>query len=442
MNKDELIIRAATFEDITFLSETIIEAEKAGTDKLPYYTIFGLTEEESKRCICEMLMEGIDNCELSVSSFLVAEINHRSIGALAAWIEEYEGIPSGVLKGNLLKANLPRDSIHRAMRMSNTLNELHFDPVKGAIQIGAGYVIKEYRGNDILGILINESIKRLIKISPDVSAVYDHVFEMNKPALRTDEKLGFVKVRTKESLKEEITAFLPYKKKLLMRKELGKNIDFIFRNATVNDVPFLVSTIIEAEKSGTGTLSYSSVFGLTEDEARKYIEAMLLEETDGCELSVSSFIIAETDGETAGAVASWVEGVNGIPSIVLKGNLLNSVLPERCIKTALRVNHLLEELHIDNKTGSIQIGLVYVVPAFRGYNLARKLIDASVISLVTGRENVSEVYIQVFGNNLPAIKAYEKADFRIVMKKESHNKEILKYLPSISKVLMKKTINY
>ena len=50
--------------------------------------------------------------------------------------------------------------------------------------------------------------------------------------------------------------------------------DFIFRHANINDVSFLVDTIIEAEKSGTDILSYTTIFGLSEKEARKYIGEM------------------------------------------------------------------------------------------------------------------------------------------------------------------------
>ena len=79
---------------------------------------------------------------------------------------------------------------------------------------------------------------------------------------------------------------------------------FIFRNATINDVPFLVDTIIEAEKSGTDILTYSTVFGLSEDETRKYMADMLLEEVDGCELSISSFLVAENEGQVVAAVGA------------------------------------------------------------------------------------------------------------------------------------------
>ena len=64
--------------------------------------------------------------------------------------------------------------------------------------------------------------------------------------------------------------------------------EHIIRSATIDDISFLVETIIEAEKSGTDRLSYSTVFGLSNEDTHKYLNDMLKEEIDGCELSVSS----------------------------------------------------------------------------------------------------------------------------------------------------------
>ena len=80
--------------------------------------------------------------------------------------------------------------------------------------------------------------------------------------------------------------------------------DFILRPATIYDAPFLAETIIEAEKSGTDKLSYSTIFGLTEDEVHKYLIDILEEEIDGCELSISSFTIAESKGKVAAALSA------------------------------------------------------------------------------------------------------------------------------------------
>lgn len=216
--------------------------------------------------------------------------------------------------------------------------------------------------------------------------------------------------------------------------------EFVLRHATINDVPFLVETIIEAEKSGTDKLSYSTVFGLSDEDSRKYIADMLFEEVDGCELSISSFLIAEKNGKIAAAVAAWIEGLDGIPSSVLKGNLLNYTLPKECIDKALAKNSIIRDLHIEYISQTMQLGLVYVSSDFRGLNLVSLLIDEQVISLHNHRPTIAEMYVQVFGNNCPAIKAYEKANFKVVMVKEAMNKEILQYLPSDKKILMKKEL--
>jgi ribosomal protein S18 acetylase RimI-like enzyme len=215
---------------------------------------------------------------------------------------------------------------------------------------------------------------------------------------------------------------------------------FVIRNATFLDVPFLIDTIFEAEKSGTDKLSYSTVFGLSEENARMHIENMLFEDVDNCELSVSSFQVAERNGRIAAASAAWIEGLGGIPSSVLKGNLLTYALPKECIERAIAVNHLLSEIHFDYLSGTMQLGLVFVSSDFRGLNLTGLLIDEQISRLQKIDPNINEMYVQVFGNNIPAINAYEKANFKIVLIKESLKEEITSYLPSNKKILMKKEL--
>lgn len=217
-------------------------------------------------------------------------------------------------------------------------------------------------------------------------------------------------------------------------------VNFIFRNATINDVPFLVETIIESEKSGTDILTYSTIFGLSEDETRKYLAAMLVEEIDGCELSISSFLLAEIDNHIVAAVSAWIEGVEGMPSTVLKGNLLNYTLPKKTLKKALLLNTIVRDMHIEYIPNTIQIGLVYVVKAFRGQNLVRILINEQITNLLKKNTNPIGVYVQVFGNNLAAIKAYEKANFRKIFAKESSLEDTMDYMPCNIKILMKREL--
>ena len=104
--------------------------------------------------------------------------------------------------------------------------------------------------------------------------------------------------------------------------------DLILRKATIHDISFLIETIIEAEKAGTDILSYATIFELTELEIKNYLEAILREEIDGCELSISSFLVAEKNKNLIAASCAWVECAEGVPSRILKGNLLNYFIPK------------------------------------------------------------------------------------------------------------------
>jgi ribosomal protein S18 acetylase RimI-like enzyme len=214
-------------------------------------------------------------------------------------------------------------------------------------------------------------------------------------------------------------------------------MELITRNATLSDIPFLVETIIEAEKSGTSILSYTTIFGLEEADAKKYIGLMLDEEIDDCELSVSAFFVAEIDGKTVGAVCAWVEEANGVPSTTLKGNLLRFTLPESSFQSIHQLNHIIKELHIEYIPNTIQIGLVYVSEEARGKGLVQRLLSEKIQQLKSVHQNIGEVYVQVFGHNLAAIKAYEKIDFQTINCKIAKSNDIINYLPSSTKIVMK-----
>lgn len=209
------------------------------------------------------------------------------------------------------------------------------------------------------------------------------------------------------------------------------------RNATLLDIPFLVETIIEAEKSGTNTLSYSTIFGLSEADAKKYIALMLDEEVDDCELSVNAFLVAELNGETVGAVCAWIEEAEGVSSSTLKGNLLRFTLPNKCFESLTKISSLIKELHIDYIQKTIQIGLVYISEKARGKGLVQELLNKKIQQLQQDNPEASEVYVQVFGHNKAAIKAYEKVGFETIESKFAKSEEITNYLPSASKIVMK-----
>lgn len=213
--------------------------------------------------------------------------------------------------------------------------------------------------------------------------------------------------------------------------------DYVFRKATINDVDFLSEAIIAAEKSGSEVLSYHSIFGLTEDETTRLIKQMLEEEIDGCELSVSSYWLAEKNNELAAAMGAWIEDEE-YSSSSIKGGLIACTLPKQSLLKSKGISHILSEVSIEYVPGSLCIGIVYVKKDHRGKGLVSLLLDKHI----TGVEQLNQkpdVYIQVFGNNTPAIKAYEKLGFSEIKHIKSESKEVSRYLPSNEKYLLKRS---
>ena len=210
------------------------------------------------------------------------------------------------------------------------------------------------------------------------------------------------------------------------------------RKATLTDIDFLCEAIIQAEKSGTDILPLCRIFEITETELRTLLQNILESETEGCELSLSSFLIAELDGFIAAAAAGWMEDENGLhlPSSLIKANLLNYFLPHDKIKTAGRHSALISDVLIDRTPGTFQLEYIYTGSEYRGKGLAALIIKEHLKAVQQG----CKAEVQVFGNNLLAIRSYEKAGFSIESVHESKNPATIYFLPGTVKKRMTKII--
>lgn len=221
------------------------------------------------------------------------------------------------------------------------------------------------------------------------------------------------------------------------------NEEIIIRKATIEDVGFLVDTIVAAEKSGTDNFGLAKLFDLSEGEMREYIKAMLDEEIDGCEFSVSSFIVAESRGQVVAAFAGWIEGQNedGLPSALLKSNLISYCLPMASIMNSRSRSEIVRPLQIERENGAYQLEYSYTKPGFRGKGIIGRIIDEHETEARS--RGVNKIQVHVFDNNPSAIKSYNKKGFRVVHRFESNHPETSLYFPSRVELLMEKclTIN-
>jgi len=212
------------------------------------------------------------------------------------------------------------------------------------------------------------------------------------------------------------------------------------RRATEADADFIVKAIIEAEKSGTDKLSYATVFGLNEAKVEEILKNAVLEDIPGNELCISGFIIAFIDGIPSGAVCSWIEGADDMPSAILKANILYHFLGTEVLERAAVNSKLIDQLTIPRETGAMQIESVYVSNKFRGLGISNKLILEHIKDTSQIGPEITKVQIQLAGTNESALRSYLKLGFKTTVTKTCDDAKILDLLPSDTRIMMELSV--
>lgn len=221
--RDELVLDRATQADRAFLVESIIGAEKSGTAKLSYASIFGLTHEAVEELLDSILAEDFEGQELCVSGFLIARIGGDPAGAVCSWIEGASGLASTLIKGNLIQHYVPPKSIESAQQYFPLLEELTLEREKRAIQLESVYVRAEYRGQAVAGKLISRHIEIARETDPSLTKAQIILAEENTGAVSSYEKLGFRPVAKRHVDDPEVLDLLPFNTKILMEKVLSQD---------------------------------------------------------------------------------------------------------------------------------------------------------------------------------------------------------------------------
>lgn len=212
------------------------------------------------------------------------------------------------------------------------------------------------------------------------------------------------------------------------------------RPAQIQDIPFIVNGIIEAEKSGTDLISYSEIFGLNEPDLRKILSQILEEDVPGSELCLSGFLVAFDDDIPAGCMAGWIEGAEGAPSGLIKMNNLFYFIDRNNMDLIRNRLQIIATADIERENGALQIESVYTAPAFRGKGISSQLISRHIHDHKTAHPGLNKAQILLMGDNRNAIAAYAKAGFEIRNEKTSKHPEITRYLPWNTRILMEKSI--
>lgn len=212
----------------------------------------------------------------------------------------------------------------------------------------------------------------------------------------------------------------------------------IIREAKLSDAEFIATTIIEAEKSNTDKLGSANYFEITEDEYKHYLVQMLEEEVDGCEISLSSFVVAEYDREPVAARGGWLECDNedNMPSAILKSNLYGYVLPKENLLKGASKYDIVKDIQIDREPGTYQLENSFTRADFRGNHIMGKLDKYHIDKAI--EKGVKKIQAHVFLNNEQSLRACERSGFTIVKQYVSNHPLTKKYYPDNTMVLLER----
>lgn len=209
-----------------------------------------------------------------------------------------------------------------------------------------------------------------------------------------------------------------------------------FTYATEADVDFITDAVFAAVKSGSETLSYSTIFEKEENELKPLFKEMLLEDVEGQELWLSGFMVArDENGNPAATCCAWIEGEEG-PSAMLTAQVLAYGLGSEVFKKATEKNAVVESLRVDREEGALQFEHVYTAPQYRGKGLAAKVIGEQIKEHKQRLPALQKAQIILFKTNDNALNAYQKIGFTIAREIRSAHQEVLTYFPSDTRVLM------
>jgi len=215
----QYIIRNAVKTDIPFLADVVIAAEKGGSDKLSFSTLFNLTENEVKDLLIAIFEEEIDGCELSLNSFLVVEHNGELVAASGAWIEMLDGgMSSQLLKSNLISYTFKKESIAFLKTKADIIKDILIEREPLTLQFEYLYIKQDYAGRGIDIELVQRNEKKAVEKFPDLKKAQCQLFKNNIFAVKMALKKGFKITKSYKVADSNILDYLAGDEKILMEK--------------------------------------------------------------------------------------------------------------------------------------------------------------------------------------------------------------------------------
>jgi len=217
---EEYTYRTANTEDIPFIADVIIAAEKGASTTLGFSTLFNIPEEKVKEFIVSMLEEEIDGCEFSLSSFHLVIFEGKPVVGVSSWVEAHDNLPSKILKSNLLSFTFPPENMEYFRTKAHLMQGMTVEREPETLQFEYGFTSREHRGKRVLFSLMEQIFAETKREFPEVKKAQVQCFSNNQPSINLLTNLGFEITRSVRTDNPEVLGVLPFNEKLLLEKYL------------------------------------------------------------------------------------------------------------------------------------------------------------------------------------------------------------------------------
>jgi len=144
------------------------------------------------------------------------------VAAFAGWVEgcNEDNMPSSLLKSNLIGYVLPQECLLSSHEKSDIVKPLQIEREENSYQLEYSYTKPDFRGKGIMLDIIKAHIEQAVLAGCNKMQV--HVFDNNKAASKTYEKMGFEIKKNYVSSNPLTSEYFPSNNELLMEKSLKK----------------------------------------------------------------------------------------------------------------------------------------------------------------------------------------------------------------------------
>ncbi len=212
--------------------------------------------------------------------------------------------------------------------------------------------------------------------------------------------------------------------------------NLIVRQATTDDINFIIEAIFESEKSSSQVISSCKIFSLTEEKFKDILVEVLSQDIPNYDYFLSGFLVAEKDGECIGALGSWLEAADGTPSGIIKATILFPYLDKSTLKSVTKNTRIIKGLTISREPGALELEHGYVIPEFRRQGIFTRLIKEHAIRYSQKNDSIEKVQGIIFKDNYKSYNAHLKVGYKVVEEKTIDDPAIYDFFPFNTKVLI------